>query len=85
MAVNSISESFDTVFPLILRLSAEVGVTGEQYHELESRIRSHQRQLEQRRRSSADQGQATVGQPGSTGLTTVIPESIATRTQPVSE
>ncbi|KAA0188725.1 Squamous cell carcinoma antigen recognized by T-cells 3, partial [Fasciolopsis buskii] len=82
MAVNSISESFDTVFPLILRLSAEVGVTGEQYHELESRIRSHQRQLEQRRRSSADQGQATVGQPGSTGLTTVIPESIATRTQP---
>ncbi|TPP66366.1 Squamous cell carcinoma antigen recognized by T-cells 3 [Fasciola gigantica] len=54
MAVNSINEPTDTVYSSILRLSAEIGLPSEQYHELESRIRLRQRQLEQRRRATSD-------------------------------
>ncbi|THD24534.1 Squamous cell carcinoma antigen recognized by T-cells 3 [Fasciola hepatica] len=73
MALNSINEPTDTVYSSILRLSAEIGLPSEQYYELESRIRSRQRQLEQRRRATSDLAEPANSQTQTEGKPTQAP------------
>ncbi|VDP89122.1 unnamed protein product [Echinostoma caproni] len=76
MAINSISESSETVFSTIQRLAAEIGLSTNQFHELQSRIRSHQLQLDHRRRV-ADAGTQEVST--NTSQATVVVDNSAAK------